>query len=147
MEFEWMIAACNRSKHHSSQQLKIVGSRSTPVTQSQCCASPCFGASQAGEFLEHADVHGNLYGTSLGAVRDVASKGQICVMDIDIQVRCAGGCISEHPRVWLCSYLPMPSISAVGGMSLSLHSLKVITLAPGLKHEGAVRGLRSNFSS
>jgi guanylate kinase len=27
-----------------------------------------------------------LYGTSLGAVRDVASKGQICVMDIDIQV-------------------------------------------------------------
>mmetsp|Transcript_22057 Transcript_22057/g.43378 ORF Transcript_22057/g.43378 Transcript_22057/m.43378 type:complete len:279 (+) Transcript_22057:264-1100(+) len=38
-----------------------------------------------GEFLEHANVHGNVYGTSEQAVRDVASKGKICILEIDIQ--------------------------------------------------------------
>lgn len=40
---------------------------------------------EANEFLESANVHGNLYGTSKTAVADVASGGQICVLDIDVQ--------------------------------------------------------------
>lgn len=38
-----------------------------------------------GLFLEHADVHGNMYGTSLRAVADVGSTGKMCVLDIDVQ--------------------------------------------------------------
>ncbi|KAF4759462.1 guanylate kinase, partial [Perkinsus olseni] len=38
-----------------------------------------------GEFIEHAEVHGNLYGTSKAAVRDVLSHGEICILDIDVQ--------------------------------------------------------------
>ncbi|CAN0031982.1 unnamed protein product, partial [Discosporangium mesarthrocarpum] len=42
-----------------------------------------------GEFIEHAEargfVHGNLYGTSVAAVKDVAGKGKVCVLDIDMQ--------------------------------------------------------------
>ena len=39
----------------------------------------------AGEFLEHADVHGNMYGTSFAAVRSVAEAGRSCILDIDVQ--------------------------------------------------------------
>jgi guanylate kinase len=39
----------------------------------------------AGEFLEHADVHGNMYGTSFAAVRRVADAGKSCILDIDVQ--------------------------------------------------------------
>lgn len=39
----------------------------------------------AGEFIEHAEVHGNYYGTSKYAVESVAQNGQICVLDIDVQ--------------------------------------------------------------
>lgn len=38
-----------------------------------------------GEFLETAEVHGNLYGTSLEAVERVARDGRICLLDIDVQ--------------------------------------------------------------
>jgi len=38
-----------------------------------------------GKFLEHAHVHENIYGTSLAAVEAVATKGQVCVLDIDGQ--------------------------------------------------------------
>ena len=38
-----------------------------------------------GKFLEHAHVHENIYGTSLAAVEAVATKGQGCVLDIDVQ--------------------------------------------------------------
>lgn len=40
---------------------------------------------EAGEFLESADVHGNLYGTSFEAVRSVAAAGRACILDIDVQ--------------------------------------------------------------
>lgn len=47
-----------------------------------------------GDFLEHAHVHSNIYGTSAQAVRDVAAAGLCCVLDIDVQgarqVRAAG---------------------------------------------------------
>mmetsp|Transcript_8221 Transcript_8221/g.6850 ORF Transcript_8221/g.6850 Transcript_8221/m.6850 type:complete len:164 (+) Transcript_8221:2-493(+) len=38
-----------------------------------------------GEFIEHAEVHGNLYGTSKTGVREVLSHGEICILDIDVQ--------------------------------------------------------------
>jgi len=38
-----------------------------------------------GEFIEHADVHGNIYGTSKGSVQDVVTAGKICILDIDVQ--------------------------------------------------------------
>ena len=40
---------------------------------------------EAGEFLESADVHGNMYGTSFDAVRTVATAGRVCILDIDVQ--------------------------------------------------------------
>jgi guanylate kinase len=39
----------------------------------------------SGRFLEHATVHGNLYGTSFAAVRAVQEAGKVCVLDIDVQ--------------------------------------------------------------
>lgn len=40
---------------------------------------------ERGEFLEHAHVHDNIYGTSLEAVRAVSSSGKCCILDIDVQ--------------------------------------------------------------
>jgi len=39
----------------------------------------------AGRFLEHALVHGNVYGTSLAAVQRVSATGKACVLDVDVQ--------------------------------------------------------------
>lgn len=38
-----------------------------------------------GRFIEHAEVHGNLYGTSVAAVEIVRSARRICILDIDTQ--------------------------------------------------------------
>jgi len=38
-----------------------------------------------GEFVEHARVHSNLYGTSIAAVEDVMGMNKICLLDIDVQ--------------------------------------------------------------
>jgi len=38
-----------------------------------------------GRFLEHADVHGNFYGTSKEAVRAVTMEDKVCILDIDVQ--------------------------------------------------------------
>lgn len=40
---------------------------------------------KAGEFLEHAEVHGNLYGSLISEVIDYLRKGVDVVMDIDVQ--------------------------------------------------------------
>jgi len=40
---------------------------------------------EAAKFIEHAEVHGNMYGTSKAAVEAVQQKGQICILDIDVQ--------------------------------------------------------------
>mmetsp|Transcript_44302 Transcript_44302/g.104874 ORF Transcript_44302/g.104874 Transcript_44302/m.104874 type:complete len:648 (-) Transcript_44302:93-2036(-) len=40
---------------------------------------------EADKFLESAEVHGNLYGTSKAAVESVGKAGKICVLDIDVQ--------------------------------------------------------------
>lgn len=39
----------------------------------------------AGKFLEHAHVHGNIYGTSWAAIQAVSDAGKVCVLDIDVQ--------------------------------------------------------------
>lgn len=38
-----------------------------------------------GKFLESANVHGNLYGTSFEAISSVAEHHRVCVLDIDVQ--------------------------------------------------------------
>ncbi|KAL8674246.1 MAG: hypothetical protein Q9168_001313 [Polycauliona sp. 1 TL-2023] len=38
-----------------------------------------------GGFIEHAQFGGNYYGTSVKAVKDVAEKGHICVLDIEME--------------------------------------------------------------
>ena len=42
-------------------------------------------AIEAGDFIEHAHVHGHLYGTSTAAVAAVAAAGKTCILDIDVQ--------------------------------------------------------------
>jgi len=39
----------------------------------------------AGGFLEHAEVHGNLYGTSRKSLQEVASQGKMPILDVDVQ--------------------------------------------------------------
>ena len=39
-----------------------------------------------GKFLESANVHGNLYGTSFQAVESVSKQHRVCILDIDVQV-------------------------------------------------------------
>ncbi|KAA0145933.1 hypothetical protein FNF27_07463 [Cafeteria roenbergensis] len=38
-----------------------------------------------GSFVEYAEVHGNIYGTSKRAVNDVLDANRVCLLDIDIQ--------------------------------------------------------------
>jgi len=38
-----------------------------------------------GKFVENANVHGNLYGTSKEAIDVVLKSGKICILDIDVQ--------------------------------------------------------------
>eukprot|EP01135_Chromosphaera_perkinsii_P005893 Nk52_evm26s370 gene=Nk52_evmTU26s370 len=38
-----------------------------------------------GKFVEHAEFAGNMYGTSKQSIKDVAKKGKICILDIDVQ--------------------------------------------------------------
>lgn len=46
-----------------------------------------------GGFIEHAQFGGNYYGTSVKAVKDVAEKGRICVLDIEMEV-CTLSCMA-----------------------------------------------------
>ncbi len=39
----------------------------------------------AGGFLEHAEVHGNLYGTSRKSLQEVAALGKTPILDVDVQ--------------------------------------------------------------
>lgn len=38
-----------------------------------------------GKFIEHAEVHGSMYGTSKEAVGSVGKTGRVCILDIDVQ--------------------------------------------------------------
>jgi len=50
----------------------------------------------AGKFIEHAHVHGNLYGTSMEAVESVRGADRICILDIDVQ----GATIISEKQYW-----------------------------------------------
>lgn len=41
--------------------------------------------SQSNEFLECCEVHGNMYGTSVKALRDVQASGKMPIIEIDVQ--------------------------------------------------------------
>jgi guanylate kinase len=36
------------------------------------------------QFIEHAEVHGELYGTSISAVSAIRRSGKVCILDIDV---------------------------------------------------------------
>lgn len=57
-----------------------------------------------GGFIEHAKFGGNYYGTSVKAVKDVAEKGRICVLDIEMEV-CA---LSTHGSSLLIFTIEQP---------------------------------------
>ncbi|KAJ2639340.1 guanylate kinase [Coemansia sp. RSA 1694] len=42
-------------------------------------------AIERNEFIEHAEFSGNMYGTTVQAVKDVADSGRMCILDIDVQ--------------------------------------------------------------
>lgn len=60
-----------------------------------------------GKFIEKAEIHGNIYGTSVQAVLDVASKGKICILDIDVQGCQSAKLAGANP---LCIFLLPPSM-------------------------------------
>ena len=57
-------------------------------------------AIERGEFIEHAAVHTNFYGTSIAAVEKVKAEGKVCILDIDIQ-----GVQSVKKSSLVCKYL------------------------------------------
>lgn len=54
----------------------------------------------AGKFIEHAEVHGRHYGTSIAAVEKVRNAGRICILDIDVQ-----GCRAARAKNLQAKYI------------------------------------------
>ena len=56
-----------------------------------------------GDFLEHAEVHGNFYGTLKSTVREALSEGRDLIMDIDVQgaaqMRAACGALPDDDPI------------------------------------------------
>ncbi len=40
---------------------------------------------ERGELLEHAVVHGNLYGTPRSHVEEILERGEVCLLNVDVQ--------------------------------------------------------------
>ena len=57
---------------------------------------------EAGLFVEHAEVHGNLYGTSIEAVQAVTRQGKVCLLDIDVQ---GAESVRRSPLASTCSFV------------------------------------------
>ena len=95
---------------------------------------------EGGGFLEHAEVHGNLYGTSFRALRDVASRGgRHALLDIDVQgVRSVKSAADERERAFRSRRLSVgyldtlspPSTPPVGGESAELLQPKFVFISP-----------------
>lgn len=66
-----------------------------------------------GDFVEHAKVHGNYYGTSFAAVKKVLSTGGACFLDLDVQgvetLRTTRGLTWEPRFIWIAP----PSLDAL----------------------------------
>ncbi|MEM1085853.1 MAG: guanylate kinase [Verrucomicrobiota bacterium] len=64
---------------------------------------------EAGDFLEHAEVHGNFYGTLRSEVMDRLKAGEDVVMDIDVQGAAqVRDCEDELIRASLVDLFVMP---------------------------------------
>lgn len=64
---------------------------------------------EAGEFLEHAEVHGNLYGSLKSEVLSRLASGQDVVMDIDVQgAGLVRGCADPEIRRAMVDLFVMP---------------------------------------
>ncbi|KAL7069315.1 guanylate kinase family protein [Cryptosporidium serpentis] len=37
------------------------------------------------QLIEHANVHGNIYGTSITTIENIVNEGKYCILDIDLQ--------------------------------------------------------------
>jgi guanylate kinase len=55
---------------------------------------------EEGKFLEWAEVHLNLYGTSRETVESSMTKGKVCVLDIDVQ-----GALQVYKKGLDCNYI------------------------------------------
>lgn len=65
---------------------------------------------EAGNFLEHAEVHGNLYGTLTTEVADFLKRGEDVVMDIDVQGAAqVRDCTDSVVRTGLVDLFVMPA--------------------------------------
>lgn len=57
---------------------------------------------KAGHFLEHGEYNGNLYGTKIDSIHEVAEAGRLCILDVHPQVRSGiitniyNGCSTEN---------------------------------------------------
>ena len=60
-------------------------------------------------FIEHAQFGGNHYGTSIRAVEEIAERGRVCILDIEMEVRVL---IFLHPPIlknlYHLGFLPGP---------------------------------------
>eukprot|EP00298_Acanthocystis_sp_HF-20_P027373 c5485_g1_i1.p1 GENE.c5485_g1_i1~~c5485_g1_i1.p1 ORF type:complete len:224 (+),score=103.12 c5485_g1_i1:23-694(+) len=69
---------------------------------------------EEGKFIEFAEVHGNIYGTSIAAVKDVEKLGRICILDIDVQgvdnIKRNGASFGVQP---LYVFIAPPSLEAL----------------------------------
>lgn len=63
-----------------------------------------------GEFIENAEVHGNLYGTSLESVQRIANQGKCCILDVDVQ---GVQQIRNSPLKPVAIFIAPPSIEAL----------------------------------
>ncbi len=59
--------------------------RPRPLLAGLFADATCARAVGAGKFLEHAHVHGNIYGTSFEAVKCVTGANKVCILDVDVQ--------------------------------------------------------------
>lgn len=41
---------------------------------------------KAGRYLEHGEYDGNLYGTKIDSIHEVAEAGRLCILDVHLQV-------------------------------------------------------------
>jgi guanylate kinase len=65
-----------------------------------------------GEFLEWAEVHGNLYGTPAGAVRESLARGECVILEIDVQ---GGMQVIERFPATVLVFVTAPDFSVLEG--------------------------------